>query len=138
MKRIEAAGVKIDRPLTRLPDLGLSIAFIIVFFALIFAQAKPAQKATAEWSQFRGPNGTGVAETTGLPVEFGPKTNVVWKTDLPPGHSSPVLTRDRIFITAYSKVVTVARRFNAHAQASPIEKENYKLLVIAIEGKLRI
>jgi outer membrane protein assembly factor BamB len=56
-----------------------------------------------EWSQFRGPNGTGVSETKNLPSEFGPKKNVVWKADLPPGHSSPVLTRDRIFVTAHEK-----------------------------------
>src|SRR5262252_5141335 len=111
----------------------LPIALIIACFGLTFGHANPDKKPTSEWSQFRGPNGTGVAETTGLPVEFGPKTNVVWKTELPPGHSSPVLTRDRVFVTAYSKVATTARRFNAHGQASPIDKENYKLLVIAID-----
>ena len=58
--------------------------------------------ASDEWSQFRGPNGTGVSETKGLPTEFGPSKNVVWKTELPPGHSSPVLTRDRIFVTAHT------------------------------------
>ena len=57
--------------------------------------------AADEWSQFRGPNGTGVSDTKGLPIEFGPNKNVVWKTELPPGHSSPVLTRDRVFVTAH-------------------------------------
>ena len=56
-----------------------------------------------EWSQFRGPNGTGVSETKNLPTEFGPNKNVVWKAALPPGHSSPVLTHDRIFVTAHEK-----------------------------------
>ena len=55
-----------------------------------------------EWSQFRGPNGSGVSETKGLPAEFGPTKNVLWKTALPAGHSSPVLTRDRIFVTAHN------------------------------------
>ena len=54
-----------------------------------------------DWTQFRGPNGTGVSNTTGLPTEFGPNKNVIWKTTLPAGHSSPVLTRDRIFVTAH-------------------------------------
>ena len=86
-----------------------------------------------DWSQFRGPNGTGVSTTTGLPTEFGPSKNLVWKTALPPGHSSPVLTRDRIFVTAYAKVETRAQQ-NAHpTQTSPIEKENYKLFVIALD-----
>jgi outer membrane protein assembly factor BamB len=56
-----------------------------------------------EWSQFRGPNGTGVSATTGLPETFGPAKNVIWKTALPAGHSSPVVTKDRIFVTAFDK-----------------------------------
>jgi outer membrane protein assembly factor BamB len=55
-----------------------------------------------EWSQFRGPNGTGVSATTGLPDAFGPSKNVIWKTELPAGHSSPVLTDDRLFVTAHT------------------------------------
>jgi outer membrane protein assembly factor BamB len=56
-----------------------------------------------EWSQFRGPNGSGVSATTGLPETFGPSKNVIWKTALPSGHSSPVLTNDRVFVTAHDK-----------------------------------
>ena len=55
-----------------------------------------------EWSQFRGPNGTGISNTTGLPDAFGPSKNVIWKTALPAGHSSPVLTVDRLFVTAHT------------------------------------
>ena len=54
-----------------------------------------------DWSRFRGPNGTGVSSSTGLPTEFGPQKNVVWKTAVPAGHSSPVLTSTQIFLTAY-------------------------------------
>ena len=88
--------------------------------------------AAEDWSQFRGPNGTGVSATTGLPTEFGPGKNMIWKTALPPGHSSPVLMANRIFVTAYLKVEQPAKK-NAHAQDSPIPKENYKLLVIALD-----
>ena len=56
-----------------------------------------------EWSQFRGPNGTGVSATTNLPETFGPAKNVLWKTELPAGHSSPVLTKDHVFVTAHDK-----------------------------------
>ncbi|HEU0253489.1 MAG TPA: PQQ-binding-like beta-propeller repeat protein [Pyrinomonadaceae bacterium] len=55
-----------------------------------------------EWSQFRGPNGSGISTTTGLPDAFGPSKNVIWKTALPAGHSSPVLTDDRLFVTAHT------------------------------------
>jgi len=92
---------------------------LVAFFVLLLT----SPTAFAEdWTQFRGPNGSGVSPTTGLPTEFGPNKNVVWKTELPPGHSSPVLTRDRIFVTAHSK-----------------EKDNHKLFVICLDretGKL--
>src|SRR5262245_12190416 len=55
----------------------------------------------ADWSSFRGPNGSGIAETTGLPTKFGPQLNVAWKTTVPAGVSSPVLTQDRIFLTGF-------------------------------------
>ncbi len=85
------------------------VALLMTPLALTIALAQ-------DWSQFRGPNGSGVSTTTGVPVEFGPNKNILWKTELPPGHSSPVLTRDRIFVTAHTK-----------------EKDNYKLLVISLD-----
>lgn len=55
----------------------------------------------ADWPQLRGPNGSGLCSSCGqLPTEFGPKKNVLWKTELPVGKSSPVLVGDRIFLTA--------------------------------------
>ena len=45
----------------------------------------------ADWPQFRGPNGSGAFEAADVPVEFSADKNVLWKTNLPPGHSSPVL-----------------------------------------------
>jgi len=53
-----------------------------------------------DWPQYRGPGGMGVVETP-LPLEFGPDKNVAWKTAIPNGGSSPVLTNDRVFLTAY-------------------------------------
>jgi len=70
--------------------------------ALIVASFPITRTFAEDWSQFRGPNGTGVSTTTGVPDTFGPNKNVLWKTALPPGHSSPVLTADRIFVTAHT------------------------------------
>ncbi len=52
----------------------------------------------AHWPQFRGARGAGISESA-APVEFGPSKNVVWKTGVPFGHSSPVIAGDRIFLT---------------------------------------
>lgn len=68
------------------------------------------------WTRFRGPNGTGVSDAVNVPVSFGPESHVRWKTPLPPGHSSPVVTASRIFLTAHTA-----------------EKDDYKLLVIALD-----
>ncbi len=75
--------------------------------------------ATAEnWTRFRGPNGLGVSDATGVPVDFGPTRNVKWKAPLPNGHSSPVLTDTHIFLTGHSA-----------------EKDDYKLFVLALDRK---
>jgi len=55
---------------------------------------------SANWPQFRGPNGQGVAPAARIPVHFGPGTNVLWKLAIPPGHSSPVIWSNRLFLTA--------------------------------------
>lgn len=66
--------------------------------------------AAEEWSRFRGPNGSGLSDSTGLPVEVGPETNVAWATAVPFGRSSPAITSDRIFLTATDggKLITLA------------------------------
>lgn len=70
-----------------------------------------------DWSRFRGPNGSGISKTTGLPAEFGPDKNVIWKVELPQGYSSPIIHGDRIFLTALrdESLVTIAvNRTNGH------------------------
>jgi outer membrane protein assembly factor BamB len=74
---------------------------IIAIVAIVFGLLSTQLVVASEWSRFRGPNGTGVSETGKLPLHFGPEHNVVWKTALPPGHSSPILTDTRIFLTAF-------------------------------------
>jgi len=73
--------------------------FVALLFLSIVSTSADAPDPES-WSRFRGPNGSGVSISTRLPTELGPDTNVIWKTALPFGHSSPALTRDRIFLTA--------------------------------------
>jgi outer membrane protein assembly factor BamB len=60
-----------------------------------------AKAEASDWPRFRGPNGSGVADSIGLPGELGPARNVVWKTAVPPGYSSPIVSGDRVFLTAH-------------------------------------
>ena len=95
--------------------------------------------AAEDWPQFRGPNGSGVSVSTGLPEVFGPEKNVVWKTPLPPGHSSPVLMRDRLFVTAYVEEKADGSQQPAVGAKGDARAKNHKLLVICLErqtGKL--
>lgn len=57
----------------------------------------------ADWSQFRGPGGSGISMERGLPVTWSETENVAWKIELPgAGTSSPILVGNRIFLTCYS------------------------------------
>ncbi|MCC7236800.1 MAG: PQQ-binding-like beta-propeller repeat protein [Bryobacterales bacterium] len=71
-------------------SLGPLLAFLI-------AVSSPG----ADWPQFRGPNASGLCTACGpMTVEFGPEKNVLWKTPVPAGKSSPVLAGERLFLTA--------------------------------------
>ncbi len=59
--------------------------------------------AGADWTRFRGPDGSGISKDTGLPTTWSASENIVWKTPLPGfGASSPITLGDKIFLTAYS------------------------------------
>ncbi len=63
----------------------------------------------ADWTQFRGPAGTGVADDQKPPVKFGLKENLAWKVAVPPGASSPIVVGDKIVLTAFenNKLFTI-------------------------------
>ena len=92
--------------------LLITIALSIVAESSLHAQQgqKPSDARANEWLQFRGPNGTGVAEGFPLPAEFSSTKNLAWKTAVPFARSSPVVTADRIFLTASEgdKLITLA------------------------------
>jgi outer membrane protein assembly factor BamB len=53
-----------------------------------------------DWTRFRGPNGSGVSNATGLPTNWDEKTNVVWKTPIHDvGWSSPVVLGKQVWVT---------------------------------------
>lgn len=70
--------------------------FLLLFFLLsgLYAQASET------WTRFRGPNGSGISTDTGFPTVFGKDKNLLWRTPVRPGKSSPVLSHRHIFLTA--------------------------------------
>lgn len=76
---------------------------IAVFFAALSAAmaAPPPAAATTEWTRYRGPNGTGLAEAVQLPAELGKDKNVLWKARIAKGNSSPIVVKGRLFFTGH-------------------------------------
>jgi outer membrane protein assembly factor BamB len=56
----------------------------------------------AEWPQFRGPDSSGIGDGK-PPVEFGPSQNVLWKTAVGSGLSSPIIAKGRVFLTEFDR-----------------------------------
>jgi len=60
-----------------------------------------AARADENWSQFRGPGGQGMSDSTGVPVTWSESENIAWKTPLPGrGWSSPVVWDGQIWMTS--------------------------------------
>lgn len=83
---------------------------MILFRSLVVALAASTSCFAQDWPQFRGPGGSGVADTQKPPIEFGPDKNVKFKVPVPSGASSPVVVGDRLYITAFDdgKLLTIA------------------------------
>lgn len=71
---------------------------VLWLLILLVSALLPAE----EWSRFRGPNGTGISTETGFPTEFGPEKNLIWRSPVRPGKSSPVLTKAALFLTGFA------------------------------------
>src|SRR5437899_1175289 len=107
----------------------MKLLIVLVSMGLLTAAGLAADKSLG-WPRFRGPDGSGVADGQKPPVEFGPDKNVKWKVPAPSGLSSPIVTGDKLVITAFDdgKLYTVAyhradgsQAWKAEASAKQIE-----------------
>jgi hypothetical protein len=77
----------------RSPSIAISIGLSLIANGLL----------AADWTQFRGPAGSGVSEDKNLPEKWSDTENLVWKTELPgPGASSTITLDGRVYVTCYS------------------------------------
>jgi len=83
-----------------LKDLSVSLNNRFLLLCLLSFTTLPLY-ADTYWNQFRGPNGQGTLDGAEPPVVLDVEKNMMWKTSLPPGHSSPAIWKDRIFLTAF-------------------------------------
>jgi outer membrane protein assembly factor BamB len=76
-----------------------AIVSIAALFALIFINATSA-KNSANWPQWRGPDGLGISTEKNLPTQWSANKNIKWKTPIEGrGHSSPIVWGNRVFVT---------------------------------------
>ena len=63
-----------------------------------------AQEDVSNWSRWRGPQGDGIAAGQTPVTAWSETSNVIWKSKVPGhGHSSPIVTADKIFLTTSDK-----------------------------------
>ena len=87
---------------------------------LALAAASVAERTGSRVVPLSGPNGAGVDDTAPLPGEVGPGRNVVWKTPLPPGHSSPVLVKERVFVSGGGERSPADPRTRSRDRTNPL------------------
>src|SRR5262245_46727570 len=77
---------------------------IVLLTAFLSASVSAAaqKNGIAWWPQFRGPNASGVGAGT-PPIHFGPDQNVLWKSPVGPGLSSPIVWQGRVFLTEFDQ-----------------------------------
>ena len=82
--------------------------FLIPLIAVAFTLT--AAEKTANWPQWRGPNGDGSAPDEKSPTTWSETKNLKWKTKLPGyGASSPIIWNNRVYLTCYSGYGTGGR-----------------------------
>ena len=77
-----------------MPHRRLLLCLFVSFVVLSLASA-------ADWPQFRGPAGDGLAAAKNLPTKWDETTNVTWRTPIPgKGWSSPSLYHGKLYLTS--------------------------------------
>ena len=67
---------------------------------LIATMVLPSHADEPQWTRFRGANGCGASDATTIPTDWSDK-DYRWRVSLPGiGYSSPVIWKDRIYITS--------------------------------------
>jgi outer membrane protein assembly factor BamB len=89
-----------------LQSLGPLCGFLVLSGGFSLLDAQPF------WPQFRGPNGQGVAESAHPPTTFSPLENAVWSAEIPPGHSSPCVWGERIFLSTFQDGALQCRAYD--------------------------
>jgi outer membrane protein assembly factor BamB len=85
------------------------LALSLLFLALFTPTSSGFNFEPSNWSQWRGPDGTGLSPETDLPTEWSAGKNIKWSAAIAGrGHSSPIVWEDKVFLTTDVEGETVA------------------------------
>ena len=96
-----------------LAALGAAVLFFATRPAIDFSK-EPPQKGI--WPCFRGPGGLGISASTNVPANWngGTGKGILWKSKVPlPGHNSPIVWGDRVFLSGADANVREVYCFDA-------------------------
>jgi outer membrane protein assembly factor BamB len=119
--------------LDRSARISALTAILSLLASAYAAAAEPeAGRGAASWPQFRGPHGLATSNDVGLPTTWSAEENILWKTELPgAGTSSPIVTGDRIYLTAYSGYNVPGK------EAGDAQELKLHLIALTLDGEIR-
>ena len=113
-----AAGLYLaQRPVGGQPNDSTAQNDVEAITAPAFATFDEAMK---QWPSFRGADGSGVCRFADIPDDWDGASgrNVLWKTELSlPGHNSPVIWGDRVFLSGATEASQQVYCFDLHTGA---------------------
>ncbi len=84
------------------------------------------QIASADWPQFRGPGGQGVAADAVVPVSWSETDHVRWVANVPgKGWSSPVVQGDQIWLTTAIETMPTSEQIEQQFKESGLDREKF-------------
>jgi len=106
--------------------------------AIVAVALLPAIAHADEWPQFRGPNGSGVAEGSSPPVswDLASGKNVAWSVSIPGlAHASPIVWGDRVYVaTVVSDDDDPELRVGLYGDIEPVEGDGvHRWVLMALD-----
>ena len=109
------------------------------YLIALVASATLHLPAHADWPQFRGPGGHGIANESNIPLKWSGDDHVRWVADVPgTGWSSPVVQGDRVWLTTAIETKSTPEQIEAQFEQSQLDREKFTRRQVAGSVSLRV
>ena len=97
-QKCDPPGIELASQISDWQFAGMNRKIAVVVSSVVSAFSVAV---ASDWPQFRGPDGNGHSTAKDVPLKWGERNNVAWKTAIPgKGWSSPSLSEGRIYLTS--------------------------------------